>query len=204
MQSETQKNWNEYFNQKKKRNINPIIIIICLLFVTTAAFVYFNPMNLKKSDISRAFRDITGVHDPYVAGDFMDAMIQQVDSIESGNYEYLDQLLTYDSKEVDPDFLNEWNNYLIESQNTLDEMKYHSSYSEFIAACYKILDESKLLINLASSEKPFDSIGNSEVSDCIDQIYNSSDLMNDELMKAFDKNGIDYYEDEDYINYYYE
>lgn len=202
MQTETQKNWNEYWGRKKKRNFRFPIIILMLLIIT-AIFAYLNPLHLNSRDLKGIAADLLNIHDPYRDGEMMNAMIKEVDNMENQNDEYINQLLSYNAEKPDPVFLNNWGSFLDKSLRRLDEMHYHPSYSAFISACRDMLEESEALQQSVLTKDVINSIGDTDTSDRIDKIYTYYDQIDDELMRAFDNNGVEYYEADDYIHYSY-
>lgn len=187
MGSKTQDNWNNYFGNKKSssfRNKNIFGFIIILLILGTMAFYSRdNIIQVIKHGFGSSYN---GIAMQRMASRTMDIIEENNDYLE----EFIDLYNTYQLSTTNDnsDFIDQWSTFLTNSMVYLQETDFHQSYTSYIDAVKFTLYSTRELIEDYKNEK----LGYKSINTAIDKINQQSQLVIDELLKAFDKNLIEY------------
>lgn len=188
MSTETQKNRNKYFGNKKTSTFNSRnkygLYIIILLILIIVAF-------LGKDSIIQVFRhgfgsSYNGVH--------MKKMLSETNDIIEENTEYLNEFInlynTYRLTTIsdNSDFIDQWSSFVTDSMLHLQKTDHHESFNKYSEAVNNALYTTMEFIEDCKDQK-LDYISTSKG---IDKIKEQLELVIDELVIAFDKNNIEY------------
>lgn len=185
--TQTQDNWNSYFENKKtssSNNKNKYGLIIILLTLTIVAL-------LNKDVIIRIIRDTLGSS---YNGLYMKEMISETNDIMGRNTDYIDEFInSYNTYQLstttdNPSFIDEWSLFLTNSIIHLEKTDFHKSYNRYIESVINTLYTTKQFISYCQDPN----LDYMSINTGLDKIAEQSQLVTDELVKAFDKNLIEY------------